>query len=108
LKEDSQITVKIVGTSGGAAVWGFHHYLKYYCFSHVSWDSDQLALPEELPPVNLTVVSADRLVTPPACSVLQSNFFRYVVTLLTYAFAKDVSKSSLCKTLFLTILIADW
>jgi len=69
LKEDSQITVNIVGTSGVAAVWGFHHYLKYYCFCHVSWDSDQLALPEDLPPVNITVVSADRLVTLRACSV---------------------------------------
>jgi alpha-N-acetylglucosaminidase len=60
LKEDGQITVTIVGTSGVAAVWGFHHYLKYHCFCHVSWDSDQLALPEDLPPVNITVVSPDR------------------------------------------------
>jgi alpha-N-acetylglucosaminidase len=82
LKEDGQITVNIVGTSGVAAVWGFHHYLKYYCFCHVSWDSDQLALPEDLPPVNITVVSADRLVTSATCSVLHSNFFRYVVTFL--------------------------
>lgn len=59
-KEDGQIAVNIVGTSGVAAVWGFHHYLKYYCFCHVSWDSDQLTLPEDFPPVNITVVSADR------------------------------------------------
>jgi hypothetical protein len=87
LKEDGQITVNIVGTSGVAAVWGFHHYLKYYCFCHVSWDSDQLAVPEDLPPVNITVVSADRLVSVPACSGLQSNFFRYMVALLIFAFA---------------------
>jgi alpha-N-acetylglucosaminidase len=83
LKEDGQITVNIVGTSGVAAVWGFHHYLKYYCFCHVSWDSDQLALPEDLPTVNITVVSADRLVIVTVCSVLQSNFYIYVVTVLT-------------------------
>jgi hypothetical protein len=89
LKEDGQIIVNIVGTSGVAAVWGFHHYLKYYCFCHVSWDSDQLAVPEDLPPVNITVVSADRLVSLPACSKLQSNFSRYVLTLLTYAIATE-------------------
>lgn len=60
LKEDAKDKVNIVGTSGVAAVWGFHHYLKYYCFSHVSWDSDQLSLPEELPSVNITITSADR------------------------------------------------
>jgi alpha-N-acetylglucosaminidase len=62
LKEEAKDEVNIVGTSGVAAVWGFHHYLKYYCFSHVSWDSDQLSLPEELPSVNITITSADRSV----------------------------------------------
>ncbi|XP_021938138.1 alpha-N-acetylglucosaminidase isoform X2 [Zootermopsis nevadensis] len=60
LKENGQDRVNLVGTSGVAAVWGFHHYLKYYCFCHVSWDSDQLSLPEKLPPVNITVTSVDR------------------------------------------------
>jgi alpha-N-acetylglucosaminidase len=61
-KEELMDKVNIVGTSGVAAVWGFHHYLKYHCFCHVSWDSDQLSLPEELPPVNIAVTSADRSV----------------------------------------------
>jgi hypothetical protein len=60
LKEEGEDRVNLMGTSGVAAVWGFHHYLKYSCFCHVSWDSDQLALPEKLPPVNITVTSADR------------------------------------------------
>ena len=25
-------------SSGVAAAWGFHHYLKYWCGCHVSWD----------------------------------------------------------------------
>jgi hypothetical protein len=65
LKEEHEDTVNLVGTSGVAAVWGFHHYLKYYCFCHVSWDSDQLALPEKLPSVNITITSADRSVVLP-------------------------------------------
>ncbi|XP_069672357.1 alpha-N-acetylglucosaminidase isoform X2 [Periplaneta americana] len=60
VKEEGAEIVTIVGTSGVAATWGFHHYLKYYCHCHVSWDSDQLTLPEVLPTVNLTVTSADR------------------------------------------------
>ncbi|KAJ4434463.1 hypothetical protein ANN_23025 [Periplaneta americana] len=61
VKEEGAEIVTIVGTSGVAATWGFHHYLKYYCHCHVSWDSDQLTLPEVLPTVNLTVTSADRM-----------------------------------------------
>ncbi|PSN53363.1 Alpha-N-acetylglucosaminidase [Blattella germanica] len=52
--------VYITGTSGVAAVWGFHHYLKYFCHCHVSWEANQLTLPDELPAVNITVTSIDR------------------------------------------------
>ncbi|XP_067002002.2 alpha-N-acetylglucosaminidase isoform X3 [Anabrus simplex] len=53
-------TVTIIGSSGVAACWGFHHYLKHYCNCHVSWDSDQLTLPNPLPNVDISVTSVDR------------------------------------------------
>ena len=31
--------VKIEANSGIAATWGIHHYLKYYCKCHFSWDT---------------------------------------------------------------------
>ncbi|XP_063220773.1 alpha-N-acetylglucosaminidase isoform X2 [Bacillus rossius redtenbacheri] len=60
-KGRSDSVVNIVGSSGIAAAWGFHHYLKYSCSCHVSWEADQLDLPPVLPPVNITVTSLDRL-----------------------------------------------
>ena len=31
--------VKVEANSGIAATWGIHHYLKYYCGCHFSWDT---------------------------------------------------------------------
>uniref|UniRef100_A0A1B6CZE1 Alpha-N-acetylglucosaminidase n=3 Tax=Clastoptera arizonana TaxID=38151 RepID=A0A1B6CZE1_9HEMI len=59
-KYESNNTVQIIGSSGVAVAWGFHHYLKYYCKCHVSWEADQLNLPEILPAVNLSIVANDR------------------------------------------------
>ncbi|XP_037082679.1 alpha-N-acetylglucosaminidase-like isoform X1 [Pollicipes pollicipes] len=52
--------VQVLASSGVAAAWGFHHYLKYVCHAHVSWDSDQLELPRPLPDANITVRANDR------------------------------------------------
>nr|CAD7395903.1 unnamed protein product [Timema cristinae] len=60
LKLANEDQVAITGTSGVAAAWGFHHYLKYHCMCHVSWEADQLNLPAALPAANITVTSADR------------------------------------------------
>ncbi|CAG2060711.1 unnamed protein product [Timema podura] len=60
LKLANEDQVTITGTSGVAAAWGFHHYLKYHCLCHVSWEADQLKLPAALPVANITVTSADR------------------------------------------------
>ncbi|XP_001865888.2 alpha-N-acetylglucosaminidase [Culex quinquefasciatus] len=58
---DSSVVV-IVGSSGVAASKGFYHYLKYYCGCHVSWDGDQLDLPDDLPNVNVTVEAPSSIV----------------------------------------------
>eukprot|EP00118_Oscarella_pearsei_P003618 m.15082 g.15082 ORF g.15082 m.15082 type:complete len:759 (+) comp26171_c0_seq1:20-2296(+) len=50
---DNRVLVR--GTTGVAAAWGFQHYLKYWCFCHVSWGGDQLNLPSPLPPVHSPV-----------------------------------------------------
>ncbi|KAG7172873.1 Alpha-N-acetylglucosaminidase-like [Homarus americanus] len=53
-------SVDVAGTSGVAAAWGILHYLKYYCNAHVSWEADQLDLPETLPSAQFNVTSNDR------------------------------------------------
>ena len=35
----SDIAVHVVSNTGVAAAWGIHHYLKYFCNSHISWDT---------------------------------------------------------------------
>ena len=52
--------VEITGNSGVAVAWAFHHYLKYFCDSHISWETSQLSLPSPLPPVNTSLVSQDQ------------------------------------------------
>lgn len=54
--------VNITASSGVAAAWGLHHYLTQVCRCHVSWDYDQLSLPDPLPDVNMSVTSVDRSV----------------------------------------------
>uniref|UniRef100_A0A1B0DPA5 Phosphoenolpyruvate carboxykinase (GTP) n=1 Tax=Phlebotomus papatasi TaxID=29031 RepID=A0A1B0DPA5_PHLPP len=61
-KSDEADKVQIVASSGISACKGFYHYLKNYCGCHVSWDGDQLALPEILPLVKLSRTSPSRFV----------------------------------------------
>ncbi|KAG7206119.1 hypothetical protein KM043_003513 [Ampulex compressa] len=60
LTKDSRARIEIIGNSGVAATWGLHYYLKHYCNVHVSWEGSQIALPEVLPPVNITIKANDR------------------------------------------------
>lgn len=62
LKLENDTIVTIIGSSGVAAAWGFHYYLKTFCKCHVSWDGDQLQLPEKLPDVNITISSIDKFI----------------------------------------------
>lgn len=39
----SQTLVHVQANSGVAATWGIHHYLKYYCQGHFSWDTISLS-----------------------------------------------------------------
>ena len=42
----------VTGTTGVAAAWAFHHFLKYFCKAHISWTGNQLGtIPKPLPPV---------------------------------------------------------
>lgn len=52
--------VVVTGSSGVAAAKGFYHYLKYYCGCHVSWDGDQLNVPDDLPQVDVEVQAPSR------------------------------------------------
>eukprot|EP00091_Calanus_sinicus_P016841 TRINITY_DN36435_c0_g1_i1.p1 TRINITY_DN36435_c0_g1~~TRINITY_DN36435_c0_g1_i1.p1 ORF type:complete len:184 (-),score=38.43 TRINITY_DN36435_c0_g1_i1:237-731(-) len=52
-------TINIVGSTGVAAAWGLHHYLKYFCQAHISWETSQLNLPDPLPEVQLTLTAND-------------------------------------------------
>ena len=53
--------VTISGTSGFTVTWGLNHYLKYSCRAHVSWETQQLALPSTLPMAQFTLNAMDRL-----------------------------------------------
>ncbi|CAH1395969.1 unnamed protein product [Nezara viridula] len=52
--------VAITASSGVAAAWGFHYYLKEFLNCHISWDGDQINIPDELPDVDIEVVANDR------------------------------------------------
>ena len=41
-KEDDVVDIQVTATTGVAAAWGIHYYLKYYCNVHISWDVDHL------------------------------------------------------------------
>ena len=42
----------LTGTTGVAAAWAFHHFLKYFCNAHISWMGNQLdTIPKLLPAV---------------------------------------------------------
>ncbi|XP_076761430.1 N-acetyl-alpha-glucosaminidase [Xylocopa sonorina] len=60
IRDSSDEKIEITGTSGVAATWGLHYYLKSYCNVHVSWEGDQVELPYTLPKVRVQVTSNDR------------------------------------------------
>ncbi|KAF7987757.1 hypothetical protein HCN44_003620 [Aphidius gifuensis] len=52
--------IQVLANSGVAAAWGFHYYIKNYCNAHISWEGQQIELPNSLPDVDITVTSKDR------------------------------------------------
>nr|XP_033332783.1 alpha-N-acetylglucosaminidase [Megalopta genalis] len=60
IEKNSAGKIEVTGTSGVAAAWGLHYYLKHYCNAHVSWEGAQLELPATLPDVRVNVTSNDR------------------------------------------------
>ncbi|GAB0086511.1 alpha-N-acetylglucosaminidase [Sergentomyia squamirostris] len=62
VKRSHEENVQIFASSGIAACRGFYHYLKDYCECHVSWNGDQLVLPDSLPLVRLMRTSPSRFV----------------------------------------------
>ena len=45
-------SIKVTGSTGVAAAAGFYHYLKYWCFAHISWSGSHINIPIELPLVS--------------------------------------------------------
>ncbi|XP_065206466.1 alpha-N-acetylglucosaminidase [Planococcus citri] len=68
-----QNIIQISATSGVAAAYGFHYYLKNYCKAHVSWDYDQLKIPTILPDVDVGLISMDK--------------FRYYQNVVVYSYS---------------------
>ncbi|CAK9800885.1 NAGLU [Anthophora quadrimaculata] len=60
IKKNSSGRVQILGTSGVAAAWGLHYYLKTYCNVHISWEGNQIELPYTLPDVSVQITANDR------------------------------------------------
>lgn len=60
IKKNSMGQVEILGTSGVVAAWGLHYYLKTYCNVHISWEGNQVELPDVLPDVRVKISSNDR------------------------------------------------
>ncbi|XP_068725603.1 alpha-N-acetylglucosaminidase-like [Montipora capricornis] len=69
--------VLITGTTGVAAALGFSHFLKYVCYSHVSWSGNQITIPDPFPVVKTPV------------TITSPNRFRYYqnVCSVSYSFA---------------------
>ncbi|XP_055535382.1 alpha-N-acetylglucosaminidase [Wyeomyia smithii] len=60
--DETEGKVYITASSGVAATKGFYYYLKYFCGCHVSWDGDQLNLPEILPSINETIEAPSSII----------------------------------------------
>ncbi|XP_043464932.1 alpha-N-acetylglucosaminidase [Leptopilina heterotoma] len=58
--KNSEQILTILGSSGVAAAWGLHYYLKNFCNVHISWEGSQLELPNTFPDVNLTITANDK------------------------------------------------
>lgn len=56
----TQDQLHIRASSGLAAVWGFHHFLKKYTNSHVGWQVKNINIPTPLPEVEDLVIANDR------------------------------------------------
>ena len=56
---DTAGRVHVEGSSGVAVAWGLHHYLKYHCRAHVSWETSQLRLASPLPQANFNLTAND-------------------------------------------------
>ncbi|XP_049878357.1 alpha-N-acetylglucosaminidase [Pectinophora gossypiella] len=56
----TQGVLHIRASTGVAAVWGFHYYLKKYCNSHIGWQVQRIDIPNPLPDADEVVVSNDR------------------------------------------------
>ena len=39
----------VTANTGVAAIWGLNHYLKYFCNSHISWDTSRVGRLLEFP-----------------------------------------------------------
>lgn len=39
---DGKTHVSVMGNSGVSIVWGIHHFLKYKCGAHMSWDTTRI------------------------------------------------------------------
>lgn len=75
--DDAVGKVLITGTTGVAAALGFSHFLKYVCYSHVSWSGNQITIPDPFPVVKTPV------------TITSPNRFRYYqnVCSVSYSFA---------------------
>lgn len=72
-RDDARVsTVTIKGSSGPAAAYGLHFYLKYYLNLHVSWSGDQL-----------TPLSSDLAAVDDETIILQDKF-RYYFNVCTF------------------------
>lgn len=87
----------ITGTTGVAAALGFSHFLKYVCYSHVSWSGDQIKIPNPLPvvktPVKITspnryVADSMRAFTLGSFHKCSIFFHRFQCTWLSDVFAQ--------------------
>ena len=38
----SKKILNVTANTGVAAIWGINHYLKYFCNSHISWDTTRI------------------------------------------------------------------
>ena len=56
-EEGGRLVLK--ASSGVGAVWALHHYLKHWCGCHVSWQTEQLTLPSQLPAANISLTATD-------------------------------------------------
>lgn len=61
LKSVNDEKVSITGPNGVSLVWGANFYLKNFCNCQISWDGDRINIPDNLPLVNLTLASVDKL-----------------------------------------------